>query len=453
MIWITFCEGLRSGIYCRAARERPHQGARMSKKWVMRWNVYIAERPIRPGVWRRRDGGFLVRGKATDPRTRRRKEVKKVYLDTEDPDVALARLRDELQQTRQGASREARTLPRFSEFAASLLERKLASAEIKSGKSIEVWGTVLEKHLVPAFGEYRVDELTKLDVEEWKSKMGRLVQSGKYAPATVNNLLKYLRVIINAACADYELERNPITYVKDLDASEHHTYTEEEPNSLTADEMPKFLATVRDLYPQHFAFVALGFATGLRPSHMRPLRRKGATPDVNWEEGTLLVRRSETAGKVMNTTKTNLLQKIGLPKDLMSILKWQAERMDAAVGAMRDSELLFPSETGGFRAASCLDRPFDAVAKEIGLKKAITARAMRRTFNDLCRRARVESVVTRSISGHATEQMKQHYETVDVEEKRDSLAKVISLAGFRQAFLGSVGAPESAAADAEAALH
>ena len=54
---------------------------------------------------------------------------------------------------------------------------------------------------------------------------------------------------------------------------------------------------------------------------MRPLRRKGATPDVNWDEGTLLVRRSETAGKVMNTTKTNLLQKIGLPKDLMSILK------------------------------------------------------------------------------------------------------------------------------------
>ena len=44
-------------------------------------------------------------------------------------------------KVRQGASREARTLPRFSEFAASLLERKLASGEIKSGKSVEVWGT------------------------------------------------------------------------------------------------------------------------------------------------------------------------------------------------------------------------------------------------------------------------------------------------------------------------
>jgi integrase len=379
-----------------------------------------------------------------DPRTRRRKEVKKVYLDTEDPDVALSRLRDEMLKIRQGESREVRTLPRFSEFAASLLERKLASGEVKSGKSVEVWGTVLESHLIPVFGEYRVDEISKLDVEDWKSQMGRLVRKGEYAPTTINNLLKYLRVILNAACADYELERNPITYVKDLDASEHHTYTEEQPNSLTADEMPQFLTAMRDLYPQHFAFVALGFATGLRPSHMRPLRRKGATPDVNWEEGTLLVRRSETAGKVMNTTKTNLLQKIGLPEDLISILQWQANRLEASVGPMRDSELLFPSETGGFRAASCLDRPFDVVAEKIGLKKSITARAMRRTFNDLCRRARVESVVTRSISGHATEQMKQHYETVNVEEKRESLAKVISLAGFRQAFHGSVGAPESA---------
>jgi integrase len=88
---------------------------------------------------------------------------------------------------------------------------------------------------------------------------------------------------------------------------------------------------------------------------------------------------------------------------------------------MRDSELLFPSETGAFRAASCLDRPFDVVCKKLGLKKDITARAMRRTFNDLCRRAQVES--TRSISGHATEQMKQHYETVSVEEKRQNLAK------------------------------
>lgn len=65
-----------------------------------------------------------------------------------------------------------------------------------------------------------------------------------------------------------------------IDTSEHHTYTAEEPNSLTVEELGRFLVATRSLYPQHFGFVALGFATGLRPSSLRALRRKGATPDV-----------------------------------------------------------------------------------------------------------------------------------------------------------------------------
>src|SRR5260370_35988052 len=109
---------------------------------------------------------------------------------------------------------------------------------------------------------------------------------------------------------------------------------------------------------------------------------------------------------------------ISLPEDLMSILKWHSDRLDASIGPMRDSELLFPSETGEFRAASCLDRLFDVVCAKLVLKKEITARAMRRTFKDLCRRAQVESVVTRAMAGHAARQMEQHYGTVHIAEKR-----------------------------------
>ena len=64
---------------------------------------------------------------------------------------------------------------------------------------------------------------------------------------------------------------------------------------------------------------------------------------------------------------------------------------------------------------------------------------MRRTFNDLCRRAEVRDVVTRSISGHLTEGMQRHYSTVAADEQRASLAKVVSLAGFRAALLTDRG--------------
>ena len=52
---------------------------------------------------------------------------------------------------------------------------------------------------------------------------------------------------------------------------------------------------------------------------------------------------------------------------------------------------------------------------------------MRRTFNDLARRAGVDAVVTRSITGHVTEQMREHYSSVDLDEKRAAIANVVRL--------------------------
>jgi len=80
-----------------------------------------------------------------------------------------------------------------------------------------------------------------------------------------------------------------------------------------------------------------------------------------------------------------------------------------------------------------LVKPFRVVKKALGLRKRVTPRAMRRTFQDLARAAAVGDLVTRSISGHATEEMQRHYSTVGETEQRDSLARVVSLAGFREA--------------------
>ena len=60
-------------------------------------------------------------------------------------------------------------------------------------------------------------------------------------------------------------------------------------------------------FPAQYAMTFLGFATGLRPSSMRPLRRHGPTPDILWDKGVVLVRRSHTLkDEFMKTTKTNL---------------------------------------------------------------------------------------------------------------------------------------------------
>jgi hypothetical protein len=73
------------------------------------------------------------------------------------------------------------------------------------------------------------------------------------------------------------------------------------------------------MFPQHFAFCVLGFVAGLRPSTLRPLRRDN---DVLWDEGAILIRQSHTHGdEVMDITKTAQDQRIGLPVDLVEILR------------------------------------------------------------------------------------------------------------------------------------
>jgi len=255
------------------------------------------------------------------------------------------------------------------------------------------------------------------------------VGAGTYSPVTANNWLDVLRVIITSAVAEYELPRNPIAGVEDIDTSTHFTYSEEQPNSLLVEEVPRFL--VRRLYPQHFGMVALGFATGLRPSSLRPLRRQGLEADVLWEEGVVLVRRSHTRrDEVMEATKQKTRYRITLPDDLMAILRWHVDRLPP--GPMRDSELLFPSETGGFRAASALDKPFREAGEAIKLRKRITPRAMRRTFQDLARNADIETIVRQKICGHATQEMSELYSTVPQREIQAAVGAVISLAKYRE---------------------
>jgi hypothetical protein len=74
-----------------------------------------------------------------------------------------------------------------------------------------------------------------------------------------------------------------------------------------------------------------------------------------------------------------------------------------------------------------LKKAFDTVGRLIGLSKSITPRGMRRTFNDVARAAKVESLVTKSISGHLTDRMKDHYSTVSPVEQRESIGRVLRL--------------------------
>jgi integrase len=213
-----------------------------------------------------------------------------------------------------------------------------------------------------------------------------------------NGWLAILRVITKAAKRELGLPGDAAEGVAYFDTSEHATYTEEEPNALEPEKVSEFLACMREVYPQHYAMTFLGFATGLRPSSLRPLRRKGPAPDVRWDEGVILVRRSHSLGdEVMDTTKTKLRQRISVPPDVIEVL---ADHVKTQLTAPEQigSDLLFPAADGGYLGEHCLRKPFAKVGALIGLEMSFTPRGLRRTFNDLARTDRRQLVLQMSVN-------------------------------------------------------
>jgi integrase len=413
-------------------------------EWMQINNVWVSKEPVLPGVWQRKEGGHVVRGRATDSKTGKQKQIFRVFPDANEQ-TALKWLRDEQTRIRAGVDDSPeKPRQRFAVFAASLFEHKVKVRDIKSAAGRNKWSSTLA-HLiagttgprsgryVAGFGDYFIDKIEARDVERWKEHLAEMVAAEEFAPTTVNTWISVLRVIMKAAKIAFDLPTVVTDTVRYLDTSEHDIYTDEEPNALLPAEVPAFMARLRELFPQHFAMAYLGLITGLRPSTLRPLRRHGAECDVDWKENRLRVRRSHTVGEeVMRTTKQRNRYTIGLPVEAMRVLEWHVDTQ-LRTPEQQASDLLFPTVDGGFRSPSVLQKPFAEVAEELGLTKRVTPRALRRTFNDLARAAQVQDAVTRSISGHLTEGMQRHYSTVSGEEQRQALAKVIDLTRVRTA--------------------
>lgn len=384
----------------------------MSTSWVQRWNYWTSDKPTKPGIWKLRDGGYLVRTK---------------YGMRSLPGASLVEA-VQVRRTLEVAAPEIST-PYFAAFAVSLFEERVAMRKIESKATRERWASALNLYLIPEFGRQPLD---RIDVHKLVGDMAGWMRRGKpsfkdpkktvsFAPATANGILRILATILNVAVERRKIRDNPFDGVDFF--PEGRTYTVEEPNSLPPDVVGKFLSVAKELYPQHYAMMLLGFVTGLRPSSLRPLRRG---VDVNLETGLLLIRRSNSrSGEIMDSTKTKKDQSIWLPKSMLAELAEHLELLPP--GKMKDSPYLFPSDNGGLRTRTVLDKPFKTVVKKIGISYELTPRAMRRTFQDLARASAVNPLLTRSISGHQTEQMQDHYSTVGAEEQRSAIDKLVGM--------------------------
>ncbi len=197
----------------RNAQVRLPQEEQMSKqeKWKLFKGSWISEEPVLPRVWERREGGHVVRARILDRTTGRQREIWKVLPDTDAP-TALKWIEDECNRVRSGVTSVEPQKMRFCDYATSLLERKLATGEIRAASGRERWRHTLT-HLiggtesVAGFGDIFIEHLRPMHVEAWRAGIGQLIASGRYSPSTANGWLNILRHVMKRAKRELQLSR------------------------------------------------------------------------------------------------------------------------------------------------------------------------------------------------------------------------------------------------------
>lgn len=373
-----------------------------------------------PGIIRVDDNTYRVRAKVTDPRTGRTKEIDRLIVGVSAREAAEQRavLIKESQLPAAVATRQ-----RVGEFAQSWMKSKLLKLDPATSRT---YADALDNHILPALGDLFYDAVTPMDVQKWVDdaiqegwKTPESKEDRSYSPYTIRIWFRVFRTMTRDAVYMLNLPRDPTLRISFPDMPER-----EEANALSPEQLAAFLTAMRKKYPQHYALVVLLAYTGLRFCHASALRWE----DWNEEASVLRIQRKHVRGKVGPVTRKKRAPKeYPVEPELRDILKWHRQRMLAEQAPGLEEGWMFPSATGTLRTPNSMDRAWAASLIEAGISKRFTVHGLRYTFTDLVRRANVDAVVRRALTGHVTEEMQRRYSTVSLSEKREAIAGVIRI--------------------------
>jgi integrase len=243
-----------------------------------------------------------------------------------------------------------------------------------------------------------------------------------YARATRRAWWRVAKVVLDDLAADFGLPC-PTRRVRSPQASGG---THREKATLTLPQMQALVDTASVLEGQRYREVLTLATTGMRVGEMYGLK----WPDIKYDRGVIAITRSATAGEVRQYTKTKGTRDVPLAPTLAHELREQHKELLADEHPGLGTKLVFPSDVGTARYGGSIRKAMRRLTEAMREKKHLedkadefylTPQVLRRSVNTLCVTRGVDKLVTRSILGHADEQMTELYAGVDMESKRRTM--------------------------------
>lgn len=359
------------------------------------------------GITRLARNRYEVRARATDPKTGKRKDVKRIWNGSIQGALDLQRqLHDELKGN---ATKQARVT--LGVFARSWLERAVVRMRPSSANAYA--GRL--NHILAVLGDHYVDALRPADSEAYQSK--RIADGA--AGSTIRGEIKLLRQLSRDAQLHEVTDRDFCLGVKiRVKLSE---YTEDEPNCLSAEELTHLAAVIPDYWYALFATMAF---TGMRWGEASGLRWE----DIDHAAGVISIRQTNYLGTVGAPKTPKSRRLVPMEPDVSALLQAHRARMEEQGHPGLETGWVFCTRKGALYRSYPINTVLKRHLKSAGITKRLTQHGLRRTFNDLLTRV-ASGRVARGIIGHASVQMTDHYSFVDRQEKRAAQAAVLGLLG------------------------
>lgn len=242
----------------------------------------------------------------------------------------------------------------------------------------------LEIHLLPAFGKFRLTELTNNQIGQWVANQHKL----GVGAVTLKQCMGLMKLILKSAIADGRLARNAAQGIKPPKAMKA------ERKALTFNEL-RALASECGEYQSLILFAGM---TGMRWGELNAL----IGSDVNLLKRNVKVNKSYSEGmngeKILGGTKTHQAREIPLAKELIPLVQTQLEQGGA------DTPLFHSANGKPLQYQNFMNRVFKPAVKRTGLEE-VSFHNLRHTAASLLIHSGAPITTVAGILGHASTQM------------------------------------------------
>lgn len=271
-------------------------------------------------------------------------------------------------------------------------------------KTYDEYCRIIDKIIIPYFGNTKLINLTKMNVEEYRNSLIERNLSN----ASINKYVILLGSIVERQVENGAIFQNVVKKVKNLPNNS------KESRALTKSEINKVLKTCKRIKPDFYPMLYTFLKGGLRRGEAIALMWKY----VDFEKNVIYIKYSEYHGKLVPPKSKSSYRTIQMSSTLRKVLLEQRLKVC-------DSEFVFPNAKGGmFMGNNIYNRYIVPLVEASGIGH-YKCHDLRHTYGSQLVENGVSPKFVQRQMGHASSKITLDIYTHEIEERSEMAMQIL----------------------------